>query len=176
MTTMAARLIFGDYFLHGIGGAKYDQLGDRIVTRFFGIKPPTYGVISGTVQLPINEAGASKVRSSETIQGDLRDTIFSPETFVGDEQPTHLVNLRDEKRRLLQSIPPRGSRYAWHQRVEAINRELSENLGPIRKALQEELVRSREHAHRAQWLRSREWSFVMHPLTHLVERFGTMLG
>ncbi|MFO0960057.1 MAG: hypothetical protein U0800_21915 [Isosphaeraceae bacterium] len=39
-TTMFARLLVGDLFVHGIGGAKYDELGDAIVRRFFRIDPP----------------------------------------------------------------------------------------------------------------------------------------
>ena len=34
-TTMYLRLAMGDLFLHGIGGAKYDQLTDRIIEHFF---------------------------------------------------------------------------------------------------------------------------------------------
>ncbi len=40
MTTMFARLLLSDLFLHGIGGGKYDQLADRIICHFFGITPP----------------------------------------------------------------------------------------------------------------------------------------
>ena len=36
-TTMFSRFLLGDLFIHGIGGAKYDELGDEIARRFFGI-------------------------------------------------------------------------------------------------------------------------------------------
>ena len=39
-TTMFSRLFASDLFLHGIGGAKYDQLNDEIMRRFFGIAVP----------------------------------------------------------------------------------------------------------------------------------------
>ena len=39
-TTMFARYLLGDLFIHGIGGAKYDELGDEIARGFFGIEPP----------------------------------------------------------------------------------------------------------------------------------------
>ena len=35
-TTMFARFLLGDLFVHGIGGAKYDELGDEIARGFFG--------------------------------------------------------------------------------------------------------------------------------------------
>ena len=42
ITTMFARLVLSDIFIHGIGGAKYDQVTDAIVRRFFAVEPPEY--------------------------------------------------------------------------------------------------------------------------------------
>src|SRR5205085_514035 len=42
ITTMYARLVLSDLFIHGIGGAKYDEVTDEIIRRFFGIEPPKY--------------------------------------------------------------------------------------------------------------------------------------
>ena len=53
ITTMYARLFLSDLFIHGIGGAKYDELTDAIIRRFFGIEPPAYMTVTGTVRLPI---------------------------------------------------------------------------------------------------------------------------
>ena len=47
-----ARLVLGDLFLHGIGGAKYDQLTDAMIARFFGLEPPGFMVLSATLLLP----------------------------------------------------------------------------------------------------------------------------
>jgi hypothetical protein len=52
-TTLFARLVLGDLFLHGIGGAKYDQVTDQIVRLFFGFEPPEFATISATLRLPI---------------------------------------------------------------------------------------------------------------------------
>ncbi len=41
-TTLFSRFMLGDLFIHGIGGAKYDELGDEIARRFFGIEPPEF--------------------------------------------------------------------------------------------------------------------------------------
>ena len=51
LTTMYARLVLSDLFMHGIGGGKYDQLGDMIMRSFFMITPPKFMVISATVLL-----------------------------------------------------------------------------------------------------------------------------
>ena len=38
ITTLWARLVLGDLFLHGIGGAKYDQVTDLLIERFSGCR------------------------------------------------------------------------------------------------------------------------------------------
>ncbi len=53
MTTLWARLALGDLMIHGIGGAKYDWVTDRLMERFFGLRPPGFLVLSATLHLPI---------------------------------------------------------------------------------------------------------------------------
>ena len=48
-TTMFARCLLGDLFIHGIGGAKYDELGDEISRGFFGVEPPAFLTLSLTL-------------------------------------------------------------------------------------------------------------------------------
>jgi len=50
--TLFARLILGDFFIHGIGGGKYDEVTDQIIRDYFGIDPPAFQVVSGTLHLP----------------------------------------------------------------------------------------------------------------------------
>ena len=48
VTTLWARLALSDLFLHGIGGAKYDQVTDRLIESFFDLAPPAIMVLSAT--------------------------------------------------------------------------------------------------------------------------------
>ena len=52
-TTMFSRFLLGDLFIHGIGGAKYDELGDEIARRYFGIEPPGFLTVSLTLWLEL---------------------------------------------------------------------------------------------------------------------------
>jgi hypothetical protein len=49
--TIFLRLYKLDCFIHGIGGANYEWVGNRIIERFFKKKPPLYVVMSGTFLL-----------------------------------------------------------------------------------------------------------------------------
>jgi len=65
-TTMFCRLFVADVFIHGIGGAAYDRVTDRIIREFIGIEPPPYIVCSATVRLPLGAHGASRPSGSRS--------------------------------------------------------------------------------------------------------------
>src|SRR6185369_7328775 len=85
ITTMYARLVLGDLFVHGIGGAKYDELTDLIIRRFFGVEPPAYVTATATFRLPIERPNVSleDVRASAQRVRELR---YRPESFLRGER------------------------------------------------------------------------------------------
>jgi len=50
--TLFLRLFRTDYFIHGIGGANYEWVQDRVIENFYNQTPPDYIVVSGTFLLP----------------------------------------------------------------------------------------------------------------------------
>ena len=60
--TMFVRLLLSDLFIHGIGGAMYDQMTDRVMDQLFGVHP-AYACASAGWLLPvagqINQGGAN---------------------------------------------------------------------------------------------------------------------
>jgi hypothetical protein len=50
--TMYLRLFVVDQFVHGIGGGRYEQVNDRVLSRFFGIDPPAFCVTTATLYFP----------------------------------------------------------------------------------------------------------------------------
>jgi len=92
ITTLWARLVLGDLFLHGIGGAKYDQVTDAVIERFFGLPPPGFVVVSGTLLLPVprQRPTAAEVRA---IDRRLRELTWHPETAA--DQTTCLGRCRE---------------------------------------------------------------------------------
>ena len=193
MTTMYARLVLSDLFLHGIGGGKYDQLTDLIIREFFGVEPPEFVVLSATERLPGCDTVADDV--NERIAGYrrmLRETRYRPERFYRDSA-AHLCETTDagrwslgatarsdgliaRKQELLRQIPPPGRRRAWHREIGQVNAELAAPLGEIRERSEKALERARrERASRAV-LTSREYAFCLFPLGALHASFRQMLG
>lgn len=50
--TSFLRLAVVDQFVHGIGGALYDQVTDRIMATWYGIEPPAFSVATATMFFP----------------------------------------------------------------------------------------------------------------------------
>lgn len=50
--TSFLRLAVVDQFVHGIGGAMYDQVTDRVLASWYGIAPPAFAVATATMFFP----------------------------------------------------------------------------------------------------------------------------
>lgn len=50
--TAFLRLLVADQFVHGIGGGLYDQITDRVLSRFLGLTPPAFSVTTATLLFP----------------------------------------------------------------------------------------------------------------------------
>lgn len=79
--TMYARLLACDLFIHGIGGAKYDQITDAIIRAFFGVEPPVYGCVSATLRLrlPRFNISPADLRSARHRARDIR---YNPQRYL----------------------------------------------------------------------------------------------
>jgi hypothetical protein len=166
LTTLLARVLFSDLFLHGIGGAKYDQLTDVIIRRFLGIDPPEYMIVSATLQLPIPRERPT-IEELRRVDRLLRELEFHPERHfpgvgLSSDGSATAAELAREKRRWIEDPPPATARERCH-RIRAINQALQPVMEPKRQEL---LVERRELARRLRGeeiLASREYAFCLYP-------------
>jgi len=169
ITTMYARLVLSDLFIHGIGGAKYDELTDLIIRRFFGIEPPAYVTATATFRLPIDRPNISleDVRASAQ---RIRDLRYRPEFFLRDpivRDDAHLAPklsaLAAEKRAFLDQRDLRRCSQQVFEQLDSLNRAMSELLKPVEETLRAQHADLIARAKQAQLLSSREFSFVLFP-------------
>jgi|GEM_PF-775148 len=94
--TLFARVCLADNFVHGIGGARYDQVTDRIIENYFHLECPAFAVSTATLYLP---------------QALTRARICMPCIVHEGHQLKHRV-LGDEKAALVKAMEslPRHSR------------------------------------------------------------------
>lgn len=169
-TTMYARLVLCDMFVHGIGGGKYDQLTDEIIREFFGAEPPTFSVVTATHQLPINQTKFTQTDVAR-LKNRLRDLNFHAEQF-GDFSDEKFRVFAEKKIQHWQRIPKEGSKKAWHDEMESINEALRNNLTTEMATLEDEIHTMRQAVQRSSLLSSREFSFCLFD-EGIIERLRT---
>jgi hypothetical protein len=151
--------MLSDLFIHGIGGAKYDELTDAIIRRYFGIESPAYLTATATVQLPLDypRVGEDEVRAA---QREARQLRFRAERHLRDGRGAQLIA---EKQQLLSEIPPRGAKKSWHEAMTRINAALVPLVAGEQARLNERAAELAEQHRVARLLGSREFSFCLYP-------------
>lgn len=161
-TTMFARFLLGDLFLHGIGGAKYDELGDEISGRFLGFEPPDYLTMSMTLWLGLgDDPGASG--SLAGVKKDLRDLTYNPDRHL----PPPLLNgaerwVEAKRRAVAGPVDTHAQRLERFHQIQRCNSAIQDLVAGQR----ESLTRTRDlltaTVRRNALARNREYPSVLH--------------
>lgn len=167
ITTMFSRLVLSDAFLHGIGGAKYDQLTDNIMQRFFAVRPPGFVTLSATFKLPSN-APISRRRDLMRSRQLIRELRFHPEKHIAN--PSGKVSeLISQKRRWTHGQPELNRTKQKHDAITSLNQQLSHHLNVSLEQASADETRLQDNLRASEILDSREYSFCLFPETLLRE-------
>ncbi|QDV16481.1 hypothetical protein Pan153_11100 [Gimesia panareensis] len=185
-TTLFARLFLGDLFVHGIGGAKYDEMTDRIFTRFFHLTPPRYLTLSATRYLPFCEAFDVQQCDETCLRHILRDLDFNSDRHLNPEQREAAASLLERKEALIreqQAAPDpelspaarrRNNRHRFRE-LREIDAELAEMTTQLRRQVEEDLAAIQKQRQANQVIQSRELSFVLYPEATLKSLFDKLV-
>ncbi|MDP6443487.1 MAG: hypothetical protein QGG36_25955 [Pirellulaceae bacterium] len=170
-TTLFARLFCCDLFLHGIGGAKYDQLTDELMRRFYGAPAPALAVATCTMHLPLPTTPTTAADVRE-IERKIRDLRFRPECGLPKDikRIAEVADLLETKRRWVEMQPPRGAGKARREKLVEINQLLQRYVDEPRAGLLRSADEAREQVRANRRLRSREYSFCVHDMSTLTPR------
>lgn len=167
LTTLYARLMLSDLFVHGIGGAKYDEMTDQLLTRLWGIEPPAYGTATATFRLPLPRPAVT-TEQVRHLAWQLRELQWHPERFVGHPRvqrdaalAARLAALAAEKREYLRTHRLRRAGPECYAGLARIDEALRELLRPLAEQLRGEHAQAVQQRAQARWLGSREYSFAL---------------
>ncbi len=171
-TTLFSRLCLCELFVHGIGGAKYDAMTDRIASRFFGVKLPDYLTLSATAWLPIGEPHSATQSDVSRLRQQLRELQQNPQRHLGHEIPAAAEALVIEKASLInqqnaaRNYEPTHETYSSgkkrYRRFPEINRELEKQTEHQQRLVRQELTQVEQRLAANQTLMSREFSFCLY--------------
>jgi hypothetical protein len=173
-TTLFSRLCLCDLFVHGIGGAKYDAMTDRIASRFFGVGLPEYLTLSATEWLAIGEPHSATASDVSRLRQMLREIQQNPQRHVGPNIPAAAQALVAEKALLIaeqnagrnteatrETSSNGQSGQRRYRRFPEINRELARQTEHQRRLIREELTHVEQRVAANRTLMSREFSFCL---------------
>ncbi|MBO8142101.1 MAG: hypothetical protein H0Z37_07995 [Firmicutes bacterium] len=161
--TVFYRLFVADLFVHGTGGGRYDQVTDALISDYFGIRPPAFGVVSASLYLPLGVRPVPPTAISAQ-RRKLRDLVFNPQRYAWEagDVDEELARLLARKEELIQAInEPGAARRALTREIEAVNRALGKKLAPVAAKAQEELSRLKARARSAAVAWRRTYPFFL---------------
>ncbi|TDB39730.1 MAG: hypothetical protein D9V44_01890 [Actinobacteria bacterium] len=165
--TMFERVFVADLFIHGVGGGRYDQVTDGVISRFFGIEPPRFVVASMTLYLPL---GAHDVTAEEIAEVEQRlnrlthnpDQLLGEMEFEGIAERDRVTALAAEKCELVLAIAsPDADKKAIGARIRSVNAEMAELMSPFIRETEAELAELKTLRDAGEVLTDRTYPFCL---------------
>lgn len=156
-TTLFSRVLACDLFLHGIGGAKYDELTNEIGQQIFGIPLPAFMTLTATVRLPGHErpTTAADVVRHEVLQRELK---YHPEQHLSPADTAAVGRWLETKRHLIATRDSSSNLKSWQRELEQVDAALAPFVARTAEQLSAEIERLKEVQQRDAVLGSREIS------------------
>lgn len=175
--TAFKRLCVVDFFVHGVGGGRYDRVTDEVLRDFFGIAPPAYGVVTSTLHLPLSEFDPADERAGA--QRRLLELRHNPERVLTSPTPQQQQWI-EEKWALIRGLEDRSlgrrERRDGTHRIRELNERLSESLAGERAALERRLAALAEISEASAAATYRGYPFCFFPPSAVDALVARMMG
>ena len=167
--TLFARICLGDFFIHGIGGGKYDEVTDQICRDFFGIEPPAFQVLTATVHLPLPGFPGTET-DVRYLERQARDLHWNP------QRHTTAGEAYRQAKAALAAIEPQDhtARRKWFRQLSSATDKLRPLVSDQLEEVRLKLDVAREEAAANTILRRRDYAWVLYSestLRPMMEQF-----
>lgn len=159
-TTLFLRLMLADLFLHGIGGGKYDEVTNDLMTRHFGITPPHYLVVTATLLLPFPRIDGIQKRWLD-LKRQQRDLWYNPQRHLSDSAAETL--LAEKRAALAMPEQTHDQRIARFRRLLQATADLRPFVAAQIASLESEMNSANEQRRRDEIASARDYSFCLYP-------------
>lgn len=175
ITSMMFRLFLSDLFVHGIGGAIYDELTDRIFAKFWNVKLPRFAIVTATLRLPWDRQPVTQDDPLELRQ-TLRALQWNPDRFLTSPTDNEALDLKKQKQHLIATSVDREDLKDRHHQYESIRTQLAPYVANEQYRMYATLVQMLQQLKRDEHHFSREHPWVLYPeqdLARLSQAFST---
>lgn len=167
--TLFCRTYLGSVFVHGIGGAKYDEMTDVLIERWLGLTPPSLIVATSTLRLFEAFVPPGVETRIAQDQRELRQIHWNPEMVVAAVDSTpQTQDLITRKQQLIGSSITPSER---HTQIQRINASLRSGLVEYEQRLRSDLQDKLASLPYQVALRGREYSANLFPASAIQQLF-----
>lgn len=160
--TLFLRLVVCDLFVHGLGGAHYDRVTDRVLQEFFGVAPPPFAVLTATFHLPLvrHPDPHQAYAAAHRLWWDLQ---HNPDRHLPDQGEVRA--LVEEKWHCIRALQapelPRAARRELTRRIRAVNEALRARLQERIREVEAELASLRREVEEHEVAADRGYPFFL---------------
>ena len=176
--TMFLRLLACDLFIHGIGGAKYDQISDAIIRDYFRVVPPPFACVTATALLPLGETPIlTAVEDLRAARRRLRQAVHHPRSLLTESQAGESIvagllsrwgqAVSDSQRYAASSPKDRVARRGAYLAVQAARAEFARACPHLTADAQQAIAVAERAVADSRVTGSREWFVGLYPLAQL---------
>lgn len=163
--TMFMRLFMTDFFIHGKGGGRYEEVSEHIIKEFFQIEAAPYQVASATMHLNKTEWFPVPDIDEKELELKLRDTVYSPEKFLDHSNPIAI-----QKKDLQSKFKnPDSDKKELHKTISHLNEEMGKLIQPEIEKLEAMKSKLSVIQHTNQVFRTRTLPFYYYDIDELIE-------
>jgi hypothetical protein len=167
--TLFLRMTLVDWFVHGVGGADYELIGDYLFERYYGRHPPHVAVATCTMTLPRDGSvsGANDVdvpAKHEWRALEHHPERYIPEPLVKQEPVATLIRRKQTavSRANDRRLPHEQKKAAWRE-ITKVNAELLPYALRAADALRQRLAEAENRARSEKVRTDREYFFGLFP-------------
>jgi hypothetical protein len=165
--TLFNRLLVADLFVHGVGGAKYERVTDRVAERLFGVALPPFAVVTMTLHLPLGERRVREI-DVEAARRRLQELAHNPDRHIeeiasGDpERADEARELARAKARLVEQITFEGAdKKTLGAQIRDVNERMTALAAPLVHEAEQELSRLEQARQADGVFRDRTYPFCL---------------
>jgi hypothetical protein len=166
------RLFMSDIFIHGKGGARYDQVTNSIIRKFFNVTPSAFLVKTASLQIPVKLGSLlAKYKSVKNIDDWLvryRFFLFHPDKIEGADP--ELVKHRNQliKKFHESKHDNAGEKKAIHNELEENRIQILNQLGEFEDRLFKERDEIKKYTGDRNVLTDRTFPYFFYDLQELL--------
>ncbi len=167
--TLFCRAYLGSVFVHGIGGAKYDEMTDVLIERWLRQTPPALIVATATLRLFESFVPRRVESLIAQDQNELRRVHWNPESVASSAHSAiQAPALIAEKQQLITAAMAPSVR---HSQIQRINAALRSGLADYEQRIRSDLQSKLASLPHQVALRGREYSANLFPAATIQELF-----